>query len=122
MLIRVLLPCLPPAEAQSIHGIAMLPLIVREDLNDLFSLSDWRGHQHKGVQQMVKVEVLFRPELEGEKIYLSLSVYTLEGGHRLIIRCRCRLYHQLQMMLDPLFIELVTGDLAELSKTLNRSL
>ena len=71
MLICVLFPCFPPAEADRVHVVPMSPLVPREHLHYLLPLADRRGHQHEGVQQVVEVQVLLRPTLKGKEVDLA---------------------------------------------------
>ena len=117
MLVSVLFPGLPPTEAEGIHGVSMLPLIMRKDLNDLLSLPHWRWHKHESIKQVVEVEVFLGPLLECEKVNLimlltldtaSLTPAIARGGH-----------HDLEVVLDPLLVYLVAWSLAELAEALH---
>ena len=117
MLVSVLFPGLPPTEAEGIHGVTMLSLIVREDLNDLLPLSDWGGHKHESIQEVVEVEIFLSPQLESEKVYLIMRL-TLDTASLTPSVAR-RGHHDLEVMLDPLLVYLVAGPLAELAEALH---
>lgn len=117
MLVSVLFPGLPPTEAEGIHGVAMLSLVVREYLNDLLSLSDWRWHKHESIKQVVEVQVFLGPLLESEKVYLIMRL-TLDIAS-LIPTIARRGHHDLEMVLDPLLVNLIAGSLAELAEALH---
>jgi hypothetical protein len=95
----------------------MLPLVVRENLNDLFSFSNWRWHKHKGIKQVVEVEIFLSPLLESEKVYLIMRL-TLDTAS-LITTIGNRGHHDLEVVLDPLLVYLVAGSLAELAEALH---
>lgn len=117
MLVSVLFPGLPPTEAEGIHGVTMLSLIVREDLNDLLPLSDWGRHKHESIKEVVEVEIFLSPQLESEKVYLIMRL-TLDTASLTPSVVR-RGHHDLEVMLDPLLVNLVAGPLAELAEALH---
>lgn len=99
MLRRVLLPSFPPPEWDCIHRVSVLSFILSKNLCDLLSLSYRGWHKHKGIQEMINVQVSLCPLLKSEKI--DACRYHLIWTVLVNVITRC---HKLQMVLNPHFV------------------
>ena len=77
----MLLPVVPPAEAECIHGVAMLPFIAFENSVEHIMLLGRTRNQFKNFQKCVDVEVVTSPHTEEVEIDITVS---LSPGARLL--------------------------------------
>ena len=113
----VFLPSFPPPQWNCIHCVSVLSLIRSKNLSDFLSLSYRRWHKHKGIKEVIDVQVSLSPLLKSEKINSHRYHMIWTVLMTVIVRC-----HNLQMMFYPHFVGLLARTFAELAKAKNWSL
>lgn len=119
MLVRVLLPHVPPSVTQSKHCVSIFSLVGLQNFDDVFPFLDWGRNEFEGIQKMMHIQIPFSPNFEGNEInsqFLALRSSRVNRGNTTFI------HHHLQVMINPEFVNRVRVSIAELSETHDRGL